>query len=142
MSLGYCGRRTEAAAEKSPGASLSCEFVHRNAIQLFHLGLRHSALRDLDPLRGRRNGIGHVERQVLKGAMRTTVEITDLNQLLTYEQLAQFLQMSPGTLRNWVSQQFIPHIKVGGLVRFDRRAIEDWLRKRARPGRRQLRADL
>jgi len=62
-----------------------------------------------------------------------------LEQLLTYEQLAEALQVSPGTLRNWVSQQYVPHVKIGRVVRFDPSAIDNWLRKRAHPGRLRLR---
>lgn len=64
-----------------------------------------------------------------------------LEKLLTYEQLAETLQMSPGTLRNWVSQEFIPHVKLGRTVRFDPAAVEAWLRKRAHPGRLRVRYD-
>jgi excisionase family DNA binding protein len=58
-----------------------------------------------------------------------------LDKLLTYDQLARVLQVNPGTLRNWVSQQFIPHVKLGRAVRFDTAAVEMWLRKRSHPGR-------
>ena len=59
--------------------------------------------------------------------------------LLTYDQLAEWLQVSPGTLRNWVSQQFIPCVKLGRAVRFDPAVIEQWVRKRTCPGRLRLR---
>lgn len=62
-----------------------------------------------------------------------------LERLLTYEQLAHALQLSPGTLRNWVSQQYIPYVKIGRAVRFDPVAIQHWLRKRAHPGRLRFR---
>ena len=48
-----------------------------------------------------------------------------LDQLLTYEQLADKLQVNPGTLRNWVSQGYIPCVKLGRAVRFDPRAVQD-----------------
>ena len=62
-----------------------------------------------------------------------------LDRLLTYDQLADALQVSQGTLRNWVSQQYVPHVKIGRAVRFDPRAIEEWLQRRAHPGRLRLR---
>ena len=69
-----------------------------------------------------------------------TIMRTDgLDRLLTYKQLADALQVSPGTLRNWVSQQYIPHVKLGRAVRFDPRTVEQWLQKRAHPGRLRLR---
>jgi len=64
-----------------------------------------------------------------------------LAELLTYEQMAQILQVSPGTLRNWVSQGFIPHIKIGRAVRFDPKVIEAWLQKRSHPGRIRFRIE-
>ena len=64
-----------------------------------------------------------------------------MDRLLTYQQLAAWLQVSPGTLRNWVSQEFIPFVKVGRVVRFDREAIERSIRKRSNPGRVSLRLD-
>jgi excisionase family DNA binding protein len=62
-----------------------------------------------------------------------------LQKLLTYDQLADLLQVSPGTLRNWVSQQYIPYLKIGKNVRFSQNAIEQWLKKRAHYGRLQIR---
>ncbi len=48
-----------------------------------------------------------------------------LDRFLTYDQLAEALQLSLGTLKNWVSQGFIPHTKLGRNVRFDPDAIEN-----------------
>lgn len=62
--------------------------------------------------------------------------------LLTYDQLAELLQISPGTLRNWVSQQFIPHTKVGRNVRFDLDTIDKWIKRRTNPGRLRMRHDV
>ena len=64
-----------------------------------------------------------------------------LNRLMTYEQMAEALSVNPGTLRNWVSQDFVPHVKIGRLVRFDPIAVEQWLKKRIHQGRLQMRAD-
>lgn len=63
----------------------------------------------------------------------------ELEILLTYDQLADRLQVSPGTLRNWVSQQFIPHVKLGRAVRFEINDIQAWIKKRANEGRVRLR---
>ena len=69
------------------------------------------------------------------------METNRLDRLLTYDQLAITLQVNPGTLRNWVSQQYIPHIKLGRAVRFDPHTIEKWLQKRTYPGRLRFRHD-
>jgi len=54
---------------------------------------------------------------------------------LTVEQLADYLSVSSGTIRNWVSQKYIPHIKKGRIVRFHRNQIDAWLSANACPGR-------
>lgn len=58
----------------------------------------------------------------------------DIN-LLTYDQLAQALQVNRGTLRNWVSEGYVPHIKMRRSVRFDPGQIDLWLRKQGKEGR-------
>ena len=46
---------------------------------------------------------------------------------LTFRQLAQYLNVTVGTVRNWVSQKYIPFSKRGGVVRFHRDKIDAWL---------------
>ncbi|HEG43341.1 MAG TPA: DNA-binding protein [Phycisphaerales bacterium] len=57
---------------------------------------------------------------------------------LTVKQLAEYLSLSPGTIRNWVSQKYIPHSKKGRVVRFHRRQIDEWLSADTCPGRRTI----
>lgn len=50
--------------------------------------------------------------------------------LLTYKQLAEYLQLCEGTVRNWVSENYIPSIKLRGKkggVRFRLDRIQKWL---------------
>lgn len=47
--------------------------------------------------------------------------------LLNYNQLAEYLSISPTTLRIWVSAKKIPYIKVNGAVRFSVNKIDQWL---------------
>jgi excisionase family DNA binding protein len=54
---------------------------------------------------------------------------------MTVEQVAVYLSVSPGTVRNWVSQKYIPHAKKGRIVRFNRQAIDAWLSADSCPGR-------
>lgn len=54
---------------------------------------------------------------------------------LTVEEVAEYLSVSPGTVRNWVSQQYIPHAKRGRVVRFHRDQIDAWLSRGACKGR-------
>ncbi len=55
---------------------------------------------------------------------------------MTYGEVAEYLAVAVGTVRNWVSAQKIPHSKRGGMVRFKRGEIDAWLAK-TRKGRRQ-----
>ena len=47
--------------------------------------------------------------------------------LMTIEQVAQFLQLQPETVRTMARQGRIPALRVGRLWRFDRKQIEIWL---------------
>jgi excisionase family DNA binding protein len=48
-----------------------------------------------------------------------------------YKEAAEFLGVSEGTLRGYVCQKRIPHVRFGPrLVRFERRALEKWLAER------------
>ena len=58
-----------------------------------------------------------------------------VDRLLTVDQVAQWLQVKPGTIYQWVHEKYIPVIKLGALVRFDPGSIMAWVRKREDPGR-------
>jgi excisionase family DNA binding protein len=53
-------------------------------------------------------------------------------EVLTFEQAAAFLQVSTRTLRRWVAEKRLPFAKVGGLLRFRRSALLEWLREEER----------
>ena len=44
------------------------------------------------------------------------------------EELANYLDLSPKTIRSWVLLRRVPYVKLGRLVKFDLRKIEDWLK--------------
>jgi excisionase family DNA binding protein len=48
---------------------------------------------------------------------------------LTVKELAARLQVKEKTLYAWASQGKIPCVKLNGVLRFDARAIEQWLQK-------------
>ena len=52
---------------------------------------------------------------------------------LTIEQSAQYLQVSVGTVRNWIWQRRIPHAKRGKVVRLHKTDLDKWLRIGERP---------
>ena len=49
------------------------------------------------------------------------------NGLWTAEEVAEYLQVSGGTINQWVKAGRIPVVKVGKLNRFRREDIDSWL---------------
>ena len=58
-----------------------------------------------------------------------------IERLLTVDQVADWLQVKPRTIYQWVHEGYIPVIKLGALVRFDQATIIAWVKKREAPGR-------
>jgi len=52
--------------------------------------------------------------------------------LLTPAEMAKLLRVKETTLYTWAYRRQIPSQKVGNLLRFDREAIERWLRTQER----------
>ena len=48
---------------------------------------------------------------------------------------AAHLGIALGTLRNWTSMRFVPHVKRRGIVRYHRDELDRWLAQTLRPGR-------
>ena len=61
--------------------------------------------------------------------MRETKRFEELPELLNYEQAAKVLNLAPQTLRQWVSGERIPFIKLGRSVRFSQAQINDIIMK-------------
>jgi excisionase family DNA binding protein len=49
--------------------------------------------------------------------------------LLDITEAADYLNLSTSTLYSWVSQRRIPHLKIGGRVRFDKKALDRWIKR-------------
>ena len=54
---------------------------------------------------------------------------------MTIQEVAEYLSVSQGTVRNWISQKYIPHARRARVVRFHRRRIDEWLSRGACKGR-------
>lgn len=52
--------------------------------------------------------------------------------LMDIDELADYLRLKKQTIYNWLHEGKIAGIKVGGVWRFDRRDIDDWLKSRRR----------
>ena len=64
-----------------------------------------------------------------------------MDRLLTIDDLAEWLQVKPRTIYQWVHEGYIPVIKLGALVRFDKASIIEWVKKREAPGRAKQRVE-
>ena len=55
-----------------------------------------------------------------------------VSQLMTVDELADYLGLQKQTIYNWLHNRKIAGIKVGKVWRFERKYIDDWLRKCSR----------
>jgi excisionase family DNA binding protein len=55
-----------------------------------------------------------------------------MTRLINIEELADYLRIQKQTIYNWLNQGKISGIKVGGVWRFDRKEIDQWLNTRRR----------
>ena len=51
------------------------------------------------------------------------------------DEAAEYLGVALGTLRNWTSARFIPFSKRGGVVRYHRDRLDEWLSSKSCRGR-------
>jgi len=65
-----------------------------------------------------------------------------MNKLLTTEEIAELLGVRESTIYQWTQQGFIPHVKLGRLVRFREADITKWLDERSENGRTTLKVDV
>lgn len=52
--------------------------------------------------------------------------------LLTVNEAAARLRIKPNTLRRWVCEKKIPHVKLGTRVLFRAETLEEWVKKNER----------
>ena len=61
-----------------------------------------------------------------------------MEKLLNPSQLAEILNVRPGTIYSWLSRGVdIPHVKIAGTIRFREKAVMDWLLKREQEKKRR-----
>ena len=56
-----------------------------------------------------------------------------MERLLTIQEAARLLGVKPNTLYLWVSQKRVPHRKIGRLVRFAERDLEEFVELQRQP---------
>jgi len=69
----------------------------------------------------------------MKGILVAAGHLAQLfdNQLLSIDRLAEYLDVPPATIRDWVYKRQIPFVKVGRLVRFHPSDVQRWLSERS-----------
>ena len=55
-----------------------------------------------------------------------------MTRLMDIDELANYLKLKKQTIYNWLHQQKISGMKVGGVWRFDRKEVDLWLRSKIR----------
>lgn len=55
-----------------------------------------------------------------------------MTRLIDIDELAEYLKLKKQTIYNWLSQGKISGIKVGGVWRFDRKDVDNWLQSSKR----------
>ena len=54
---------------------------------------------------------------------------------LTPKELSELLKISLHTVYKWTHFEYVPHVKLGKMLRFERGQIERWVNRRSRKGR-------
>ena len=62
--------------------------------------------------------------------------------LLKAKEIAAIIGVQPSTIYQWTHQRFIPHVKIGKLVRFNADDVTDWLSKMKTRGRKNRKYDV
>jgi excisionase family DNA binding protein len=65
-----------------------------------------------------------------------------MDSLLTVDQIAAYLQVRPSTIYQWTHEGYIPHVKLGNLVRFRMSQVDRWLEKKEVPGKTKRRTPI
>jgi excisionase family DNA binding protein len=56
-------------------------------------------------------------------------ELTNRRGLLSVDETAQYLGVSPGTLRNWASTRRVEFVKIGRLMKFTQTTLDRYNRR-------------
>jgi excisionase family DNA binding protein len=63
-------------------------------------------------------------------------------ELWTVAELSTVSKFAKSTIYEWVREGFIPHLRVGGTIRFRPNKVKAWLDRHATPGRQHRGPDL
>ena len=72
-------------------------------------------------------------QQLLKDILRVLRSLDEkakpVREILTLDEAADYLRISPHTLRDKVRMQVVPCFKVGGAIRFRRSRLDKWVNR-------------
>ena len=58
--------------------------------------------------------------------------------LLKADEVAAMFQVRESTIYKWVHYGYIPHVKLGAALRFDRDSLLKWIKDKETKGRKQM----
>jgi excisionase family DNA binding protein len=100
-------------------------FVHPILVLAILLQLKYESFAKFVPYSGRRASVKEVYSY--RGRRRGLVRMPE--QLLTLEQVAEYLNVDKFTVYRLLADKELPAFKVGNQWRFKRKLIENWLMK-------------
>jgi excisionase family DNA binding protein len=51
--------------------------------------------------------------------------------MMTVHEVATYLRVSKATVYKWAKTREIPALKIGGVWRFEKKAVEEWMKREA-----------
>lgn len=74
--------------------------------------------------------IDRLDRLYEKNVDNVKSKMSPGRRFLGVKELAEYLGIPINTLRSWVWLRKIPYVKLGKIVKFDLRDIEEWIKER------------
>ncbi len=65
-----------------------------------------------------------------------------MDNLLTPKELSELLQIKLSTVYKWSHYGYVPSVKIGDLLRFRKKRIEEWIKTREKSGRKSYRLNI
>lgn len=60
------------------------------------------------------------------------------SKLLKAAEVAEIFQVRESTIYKWVHYGYIPHVKLGSALRFDKASLKKWVKDKEHNGRKQV----
>ena len=70
------------------------------------------------------------QKSTLKSTIRPYNEDSFFDNIITIEEVAEALRLSPKTIQNWISARKIPFVRTGGRTFFYRKRLITWIERK------------